>query len=383
MRLHEYQSKIIFTKFGIPVPKGKTATSVSQVKQIIGELGLPLIIKAQVRISGRGKAGGICLAKDVNEVEEISSRLLGMTIKGASVHKILIEQVANFQGEFYLAIANDRITTCPVLTFSMPVAASNGEAVGSNTQNNIRVPIDPLIGLVNFQVRAAAFGLNLPRKLWTSFSVLAFGLWRIFIDTDAEHVELNPLVIDAEKGFLALDGKIFLDENALYRHSYLADMQEVNGENILVIEARKSGLDYVRMDGNIGCLTNGAGLGMAVMDTIDLFGGRPANFLDVRGSGSPDKVRMGLHILAKDNRIQSILINIFSINAGCDLFSMGILDSIKEDNLSVPIIVRMAGINSDGAKNMLRGHALITIAESFEGAVQEAIVAAGGIVKGL
>ncbi|NTV84255.1 MAG: succinate--CoA ligase subunit beta, partial [Bacteroidales bacterium] len=169
----------------------------------------------------------------------------------------------------------------------------------------------------------------------------------------------------------------------LYRHGYLADMQEVNGENVLVIEARKHGLDYVRMDGNIGCLTNGAGLGMAMIDSIQLFGGKPANFLDVRGSGSPDKVRTGLHILGKDNRIQSILINIFSINSGCDLFALGILDSIKEDNLSVPIIVRLVGGNSDEAKKMLRGHGLITISETSESAVQAAISAAGGIVKGI
>ncbi len=380
MRLHEYQSKRIFGKYGIPIPKAKTISSASQIKQITEELGTPVILKSQVRVSGRGKAGGIRLARDVKEAEEIAAHLLGMIIKGQPVHKLLVEQVANFQNEYYLAISTDRSMGCPVLIASMPGDVSIDEVASNHPEQVIKIAIDPTIGLSNYQVREAAFGMNLPKKYWTSFSEISFGLWRVFCETDAESAEINPLVIDPDKGFLALDGKLFLDENALFRHIELYDTQEINGEDPLVIEARKFGLNYVKLDGYIGCLVNGAGLAMATMDIIHLFGGKPANFLDIGGGADLDKVKTGLRIVISDRRVRSILINIFGGITHCDIVARGILQIIVEDQPSVPIIVRLVGTNSDEARKMLRGQGLITLSDTMDLAAQTAISVSGETV---
>lgn len=279
MKLHEYQSKQIFAKYGIPIPKGRVAATANEAKHIAEELGSRVVIKSQVLVGGRGKAGGIRLAKNPQEAEDLAAQILTMDIKGLPVRKVLVDEAANIDKEIYLGITNDRAVRKPVIMSSAAGGVDIEEVAHLTPEKIVKVHIDPLLGLRDYQARDVAAGIDLPREHWRAFSQICHGLWKAYEDCDATLAEINPLVITADNHLLAVDGKMLLDDNALYRHPDLAEMRDLDVEAPSEIEARKYGLSFIKLDGNIGCMVNGAGLAMTTMDIIKLYGGEPANFL--------------------------------------------------------------------------------------------------------
>ncbi len=318
MKLHEYQSKQIFAKYGIPIPKGRVAATAAEAKQIAEELGGRVVVKSQVLVGGRGKAGGIRLAKSAKEAEDVATQILSMEIKGLPVRKVLIDQAANIDQEIYLGITNDRAARRPVFMASAAGGVEIEEVARTNPEKIIKVHIDPLLGLRDYQARDIAIGIDLPKEYWKSFGDICRGLWRAYVECDATLVEINPLVILKEKSLMALDGKMLLDDNALFRHPDLAEMRDVDEEASAETEARKYGLSFIKLDGNIGCMVNGAGLAMTTMDIVKLFGGEPANFLDIGGGAGSDKVAAAMRIILSDKNVKAILFNVFGGITRCD-----------------------------------------------------------------
>ncbi|HEX2981082.1 MAG TPA: ADP-forming succinate--CoA ligase subunit beta, partial [Anaerolineaceae bacterium] len=290
MKLQEYQSKSIFSKYKIPIPRGHVASTASEAKQIAEELGSRVVVKAQVLVGGRGKAGGIRLAKTPKEAEDLAALILGMEIKGLPVRKILVDEAANIEKELYLGITTDRAAHKPVMMASAAGGIDIEEVAQRTPEKIVRVHIDPLLGLRDYQARDLAISLDLPRQYWRSFIEITRGLWQAYTETDASLAEINPLVITEDNKLMALDGKMVLDDNAIYRHPDLADQRDMDSEAAVEIEARKYGLSFVKLGGEIGCMVNGAGLAMGTMDIIKLYGGEPANFLDIGGGASAEKV---------------------------------------------------------------------------------------------
>lgn len=377
MRLHEYQAKQIFGRYLIPIPHGRVASSSGDAKQIAEELGGRVVIKAQVLVGGRGKAGGIRLAKTSREAEELAATILGMEIKGQPVRKVLVDEAVNIQKEFYLGVTIDRSIRKPVMITSIAGGVNIEEAARTTPGKILRIVIDPLLGLRDFQARELAAGIDLPRELWRSYIEIAHGLWRVFDDFDATMAEVNPLVISGDQKLLALDGKMTIDDNALFRHPEMTDYRDLEAESAAEIEARKFGLSYIKLDGNIGCLVNGAGLAMTTMDVIQLFGGTPANFLDIGGGAGAEKVTAALRIILQDHSVKSVLINIFGGITRCDEVARGILVAKKEIDSNIPMIIRLTGTNADEGKALLRD-AKLPAAESITEATRLAIAAAGG-----
>ena len=349
MNLHEYQSKLRFAKYGIPVPHGKTATTPQEVYEIARELNAPVVVKSQVLVGGRGKAGGIKLAKTPDEAEQVANVILGMTIKGLTVRKVLVDPASNIQKEIYLGITNDRGSGRPVM-----MASSEGgveiEIVARNTPEAIiREYVDPFLGLRDYQARNLANGINLPREHWKAFSKIAQSLFQCYINSDAVLAEINPLVITGEGTLLALDGKMVIDDNALYRQPELAEMRDIDAEPKEVAQARAAGLSYVKLPGQIGCMVNGAGLAMTTMDMTKLYGGDevgPANFLDIGGGAQADKVAAALRIILSDPNVKSVLFNIFGGITRCDEVARGILQALEEVKTSIPMVIRLVGTNA-------------------------------------
>lgn len=277
MKLHEYQSKQIFAKYLIPIPKGRVAGTALEAKHIAEELSGRVVIKSQVLVGGRGKAGGIRLAKTPDEAEELATSILGMEIKGLPVRKVLVDEAANIEKEIYLGITNDRLERKPVMMSSSEGGVEIEEVARLTPEKIIKAHIDPLLGLRDYQARDIAASIDLPREHWRQFIQIAKGLWQAYADCDATLAEINPLVITNENRLIALDGKMIIDDNALFRHPDLAEMRDLDIEAPSEIEARKYGLSFIKLDGNIGCMVNGAGLAMTTMDIIKLFGGSPAN----------------------------------------------------------------------------------------------------------
>src|SRR3990170_907555 len=278
MKLHEYQSKTIFSKYGIPIPRGRVAATAQEAKQIAEELGGRVVIKAQVLVGGRGKAGGVKLAKDSAEAEQLTTQILGMDIKGLPVRKVLVDEASAIDQEIYFAITNDRAAKKPVMIASAAGGVEIEEVAAKAPEKIIKVHIDPLLGLRDYQARDIAASIDLPREHWREFSRIAAGLWQAYLETDATLAEINPLVITKDKHLVALDGKMIIDDNALFRHADLAEMRDIDEEAPAETEARRHGLSFIKLDGNIGCMVNGAGLAMTSMDIVKLFGGEPANF---------------------------------------------------------------------------------------------------------
>jgi succinyl-CoA synthetase beta subunit len=377
MRLHEYQSKQIFSKYMIPIPNGRVASSSGEAKQIAEELGGRVVVKAQVLVTGRGKAGGIRLAKSAREAEDLAAAILGMEVKGLPVRKVLVDETVNIQKELYLGMTHDRSLRKPVMITSV-AGGVNIEAVARSTPEKIiMIPIDPLLGLRDYQARDLAAGIDLPRDLWKSFIEIARGLWNVFNDFDATLAEINPLVITNDQKLVALDGKMSIDDNSLFRHPEMTDYRDLDGEGSVEIEAKKFGLSYIKMDGNIGCLVNGAGLAMTTMDSISFLEGAPANFLDIGGGASAERVSAALKIILLDHAVKSILINIFGGITRCDEVARGILTAIKEVPTDIPIIARLVGTNAREGTNLLKD-ANLSAAESISDAVKLAIAAAEG-----
>jgi succinyl-CoA synthetase beta subunit len=372
MKLHEYQAKQIFSKFGIPIPRGNVANNSDHAKQIAEELNSPVVIKAQVQVGGRGKAGGIRLAKIPKEAELLATQILGMNIHGYSVKKVLVEEAINIDRELYLAITIDRSTNSAVMIVSESGGIDIEKTAQVSPEKVTRIYIDTLLGLKEFQIRSAALSIDLPRKYWQHFLEIALSIWRVFVECDASLVEINPLAIASNQEFVSLDGKLVVDDNALFRHSELAELRDLEIEPPGEIEARKYGLNYIQMDGNIGCLVNGAGLAMATMDMIKISGGEPANFLDIGGGASAEKVGAALHIMLNDVRVRAILVNIFGGITRCDEVAKGILSTLKEVNLNIPMVIRFKGNGAEMGLKMLSSARMET-AVSFQEAAEKVV----------
>jgi succinyl-CoA synthetase beta subunit len=377
MKLHEYQSKLIFTKYGIPIPMGRVAATANEAKQIAAELGGRVVIKSQVLVGGRGKAGGIRLAKSPQEAEELAAQILSMEIKGLPVRKVLVDEAAAIETEIYLGITNDRAARKPVMMASSAGGVDIEEVARTEPEKIIKIHIDPLLGLRDYQARDLAAGTDLPRDQWRAFGQIARSLWQVYQEKDATLAEINPLVITAENRLLAVDGKIVLDDNALFRHPDLAEMRDQEVEAQAEIEARKYGLSYIKLDGQIGCMVNGAGLAMATMDIIKMFGGEPANFLDIGGGAGADKVAAAFRIILADPNVKAILINIFGGITRGDEVARGIVSALREVKTHVPMVVRLVGTNAEEGRQILADASMIT-AETLVDAAQKTVAAAKG-----
>ncbi len=368
MKLQEYQSKILFTMYNIPVPNGRIAESIGEVKQISEELGGRVVIKAQVLSGGRGKAGGVRIAKTIDEAEEYANQILGKEINGLPVRKVLVDEMISIDKEIYLSIANDRNSQKPVLMASSFGGMDIEEVSRSNPEKIVKRVIDPLLGLRDYQLRDVAINIDLDRDYWQDFSTIIHQLWKVYVDCDATLVEVNPLVITSEKKLSALDAKIVLDDNALFRHPNLSDLRDKYAVPASETQGRKIGVSFIKMEGNIGCLVNGAGLAMATMDIIKELGGEAANFLDIGGGANAKKVEESLRLILADEKVKAILINVFGGITRCDEVAKGILSAFKEIQTNIPIVVRLVGTNDEEGLRLLQGTELIPARSLLEAA---------------
>lgn len=375
MKLHEYQSKNIFSKYGIPIPKGRVAATAQEAKQIAEELGGRIVIKSQVLVGGRGKAGGVKLANNPAEAQQLAEQILALEIKGLPVRKVLVDEASAIDQEIYFAITNDRAAKKPVMIASAAGGIDIEEVAAKEPEKIIKIHIDPLLGLREYQARDVAVGTDLPREYWKDFTKIAMALWNVYKETDATLAEINPLVITKEKKLIALDGKMMIDDNALFRQPELAEMRDTDEEVPAEIEARKYGLSYIKLDGNIGCMVNGAGLAMTSMDVIKLFGGEPANFLDVGGGADAKKVAAAMRIILTDKNVEAVLFNIFGGITRCDEVAKGILVAMDEVKPKVPMVVRLVGTNAEEGRKLLENANMIT-AETLADAAKKAVEAA-------
>lgn len=375
MKLHEYQSKQIFARYGIPIPRGRVAATAAEAKAIAEELGGRVVVKAQVLVGGRGKAGGVKLARDGDEAEQQAASILAMEIKGLPVRKVLVDEAAGIESEIYFALTNDRAVRKPVMIASAAGGMDIEEVAASTPEKIVRVHVDPLLGMRDYQARDIAASIDLPRDYWKDFGKIASGLWRTYTESDATLAEINPLVITKDGRMLALDGKMIIDDNALYRHPDLAEMRDLDEEAPAETEARKYGLSYIKLDGDIGCMVNGAGLAMTSMDIVKLFGGEPANFLDIGGGAGADKVAAAMRIIISDPKVKAILLNIFGGITRCDEVAHGILEAISQIKPKVPMVARLVGTNAEEGRRLLANANLIT-AETLADAAQKAVAAA-------
>lgn len=378
MKLHEYQCKKIFEQFDVPIPKGRVANIASEAKQIAEEFGGRVVIKAQVLVGGRGKSGGIKLAKDPNEAEKFAADILGMEIKGLPVRKILVDEAVSIEQEIYLSIINDRSNNCPVVMASAAGGVDIEEVAQLSPEKIIKLQIDPLLGLQDFQAKDVAIGIDLPREHWKSFIKILHGLYQTFLDTDSTLTEINPLVITKDHRMVALDAKMIIDDNAIYRHPELIEFRDLDIEAPAEVEARKYGLSFIKLDGEIGCMVNGAGLAMATMDIIQQNGGSPANFLDIGGGAGADKVSAALRIILSDPKVKVILINIFGGITRCDEVAKGILSALRDIVVKIPIVVRLVGTNDEEGRKLLRDSEILT-ADTLVNAAKTSVMLAKGV----
>jgi succinyl-CoA synthetase beta subunit len=372
MKIHEYQSKEIFSRYGIPVTRETVCQTEAEVTSAAEKLGLPVVVKAQVLAGGRGKAGGVKLARTMDEVRLAANQILGMDIKGYTVEKVLVAEGVKFNSEFYVGLTIDRNTKSVIFMASSEGGVEIEEVAKDNPEAILKYPIDPDLGMTPFLARKIAF------SLFNDFSIVkqAIGLfqklYQIFLETDASLVEINPLVITNDGQLLALDGKMNFDDSALFRQSAIQALNEPSDDEKKEIAAKEKGLTYIRLEGSIGCMVNGAGLAMATMDLIKHFGGSPANFLDIGGSSSPQKVIDAMELLMSDKNVKVVMINIFGGITRCDDVARGLVDALTRLHADIPIVVRLAGTNSKEGLEILK-HANLPIVKTMSEAAQEAI----------
>jgi succinyl-CoA synthetase beta subunit len=379
VKLHEYQSKRLFARYDVPIPRGDVATTPEEVRRITARLDQRVVIKSQVLVGGRGKAGGIRLANDPDEAEQIADQILGMNIKGLTVKKVLVDEAADIDTEIYLGVVIDRAKRRTVMMASAEGGVEIEEVARATPERITRVTIDPFLGLQTYQGRELAFGIGLPKSLVKDFVKIAQGLYQAFVESDASLAEINPLVVTGEGKLLAVDGKVLLDDNALFRHFELAEMRDADTESPEEQEARRHGLSYVKLDGEIGCMVNGAGLAMATMDIIKLNGGEPANFLDIGGGAQSERVAAALRIILSDPNVKAVLFNIFGGITRCDEVAKGILTALEEVESDVPMVARLVGTNEEEGRRILAEADMMT-APSLAEAAQKAVAAARGEV---
>ncbi len=365
MNIHEYQGKDILRKFGVAVPKGIVAYSPEEAKQAAEQLFAQqtspvVVVKAQIHAGGRGKAGGVKLAKSPEEAFAIAQELIGKTLvthqtgaEGKEIRRLLVEEGMNIEKEFYVGITLDRSTSRNVLMVSTEGGMEIETVAEESPEKILKIQIDPLYGIQDFQAREAAFFLGLKDDQFRNAVRFISALYSAYTSIDAAIAEINPLVVTKEGKVLALDAKINFDDNALFRHKDFLELRDISEEDPFEVEASKSNLNYVRLDGNVGCMVNGAGLAMATMDMIQLAGGKPANFLDVGGSASPQTVEEGFKIILSDKNVRAILVNIFGGIVRCDRVAGGIIEAARKIGLHLPVIVRLEGTNAPIAQKML------------------------------
>jgi succinyl-CoA synthetase beta subunit len=379
--LHEYQAKRLFAEHGVPIPDGKVAYSPAEARDIAQDLGGKVVVKAQVHTGGRGKAGGVKLANTADEAEEAAKAILGMDIKGLTVNKVLIdEQAPGIDQEIYLAILIDRARRLPMIMASAAGGMDIEEVADKTPEKIIKVHIDPNLGVRGYQTNYIADAMDLPKELWRDFAKLVMGLYETFMANDASLTEINPLVITGEGKLLAVDGKMSVDDNALARHPRLAEMRDLKEEPESEREARIAGINFIQLDGNIGCMVNGAGLAMSTMDIIKLFGGDPANFLDIGGGAKAEQVATGLRLILSDPNVEAVLFNIFGGITRGDEVARGILEALEEIGTDVPMVVRLAGTNAEQGREILKDAQMET-AETLSDAAEKAVAAAKGEVE--
>lgn len=384
MKIHEYQAKKILAQFGVPVPRGEVATSPFEVFDIAARLGGTVVVKAQIHAGGRGKGGGVKLAKNPAEAEKLAHQIIGMNLvthqtgpEGRTVRRVLIEEGMEIKKEFYLGIVIDRASHRPVFMTSTE-GGMDIEKVAAETPHLIHKEyIDPRTGFQPFHARRLAFGLGLTGELFGPATRFMTALYKAFEATDASLVEINPFLLTGDGRLLALDAKINFDDNAIYRHKELLELRDYFEEDPLEIQASRYGINYIRLDGNIGCMVNGAGLAMATMDIIKLAGGSPANFLDVGGSATTEMVRNAFQILLGDKNVKAVLINIFGGIMRCDIVAAGVVEAVRSMGIGIPVVVRLEGTNVETGQEILRTSGLkFTVAQGMKDAAEKVVALA-------
>lgn len=361
MKIHEYQAKELFKKYNVPIPEGSVAFTVDEARKVADTLGgYPVVVKAQIHAGGRGKGGGVKLAGSLDEAGALADEILGMTLvthqtgpEGRLVKKVLVEQGLNIAKELYLSIIPDRATAKIVIMASEAGGMDIEEVAEETPEKIIKVFINPLTGIQPYHCREVAFGLNLPAAAMKPFTAMLGNLYRMFVEYDCSLVEINPLVLTADDGVIALDAKVNFDSNALFRHKDILEYRDLDEEDPLEIEASEFNLNYINLDGNVGNMVNGAGLAMATMDIIKLAGAEPANFLDVGGGASAEMVENGFRIILSDKNVKGILINIFGGILRCDVLAEGVVEAAQKTNINVPVVVRMEGTNVEEGRRIL------------------------------
>ena len=386
MKVHEYQAKEILRRYGVPTPRGVVVDNPEEARQAAKELGGRVVVKAQIHAGGRGKGGGVKLAKDPDEAAELTRKILGMTLithqtgpEGRVVRKVLIEEALNIDKELYLAVTLDRASGMNVIMASAQGGMDIEEVAAHDPKAIHREPVDTVLGVQPFQARQIAYALGLTGDAFKKCVDFTQKLMRAYVETDASLAEINPLLVTKEGNVLALDCKMNFDDNALYRHKDVVEMRDLHEEDPLEVEASQFGLNYIKLDGNVGCMVNGAGLAMATMDIIKLAGGEPANFLDVGGGASAEQVKNAFRIILSDKNVKAILINIFGGIMRGDRIAEGVVSASREVGLPVPVVVRLEGTNVDLGKQILKDSGLpIITADGMWDAATKVVAAAQG-----
>jgi len=384
MKVHEYQAKSILAHFGVAVPRGEVTDSPAEAREIARRLGGRAVVKAQIHAGGRGKGGGVKLAKDPQEAHDLAKRILGMTLvtpqtgpAGRVVRKVLIEEALDIDRELYLSVTLDRSRGVPVLMASKAGGMDIEEVAEKDPGAIIREGISATLGMFPFQARKIAFALGLSGDSLKKGVALLQSLFRAYVETDASLAEINPLLVTKQGDVLALDAKMSFDDNALFRHPDIKEMRDLHEEDPLEVEASRYGLNYIKLDGNVGCMVNGAGLAMGTMDLVKLAGGEPANFLDVGGGANEEQVKNAFRIILSDKNVRAILINIFGGIMRCDIIAKGVVAAVREMGLAIPVVVRLEGTNVDQGKAILRESGLkITPADGLADGARKVVDAA-------
>ena len=387
MKIHEYQAKAILARYGVTTPRGEVAFTKEEAREAAQRLKSPVVVvKAQIHAGGRGKAGGVKLARSADEAAELASHILGMTLvtpqtgpQGRVVRRLLIEEGLDIKRELYLGLLIDRETGRPVFMASAAGGMEIEEVAKDNPGAILREQIHPAVGLQPYQARKIAFGLGLSGELAAVATPFLQALYRAFIDTDASMLEINPCVVTGDGKLVALDAKMTFDDNGLFRHKDLRELRDLDEEDPLEVEASKYGLNYIKLDGSVACMVNGAGLAMATMDIIKYAGGSPANFLDVGGGASAEQVKNAFRILLSDPEVRAVFINIFGGILRCDVLATGVVAAAKDLHVSIPVVVRMEGTNVERGQQILRESGLnFTIADGMKDGAQKVVALAGG-----
>jgi succinyl-CoA synthetase beta subunit len=381
LKIHEYQAKDILKENGVPVPRGEVAFSPEEARGIAKELGFPVVVKAQIHAGGRGKGGGVKIAKNEDNVYQISEEMIGMNLvthqtgpEGREVKRILIEERMDIKQELYVGIVIDRSRECPVVMVSEAGGMEIEEVAAKTPEKILKAFIDPAVGLLPNQAMQLAFGLKQEKDVTKKTASFILKLFQVFQKYDCSLAEINPLVITGNGDVVALDAKINFDDNAIHKHKFLIDLRDLDEEEPLEIEASKHDLNYIKLDGNVGCMVNGAGLAMATMDIIKLAGGEPANFLDVGGGTDEDRVAAAFEILMADKNVKGVLINIFGGIVRCDRVARGIIAALKKVKVNVPVVTRLAGTNADEAAKLLEDSGMdFIVAESLKDASEKIV----------